>query len=127
MTGDDTSHEATVIHWAHGRARVRLLDGRELTAAKGSRVYGWLDVGDRVHVKLSPDVTTESIETPQHVGVVVLWAHGTARVRLEGGREVVCRPGSRVRGQVVPGTAVRVALSPDGTVGRITARLDEEG
>jgi len=63
----------------------------------------------------------------EHPGIVTLWAHGKAHVRLEDGRELVCMPANKVRGQVVPGTRVLVALSPDGTVGRITARVGEQG
>jgi hypothetical protein len=63
-------------------------------------------------------------DAPTQIGTVRLWAHGRAIVRLENGHEVVCIAGSRVRGQVVPGTIVRLVVSGD--VGRIVARIDDE-
>ena len=55
-------------------------------------------------------------------GVVVHWAHGKARVRLDDGRELPCGKGSAVRGQLGEGERVRVVVSPDGTAGRVVAR-----
>lgn len=58
--------------------------------------------------------------------VCTLWAHGKARVRLDDGRELPAVAANRIRGQVVPGTKVRVVLSGDATIARIVERVDDQ-
>jgi hypothetical protein len=64
----------------------------------------------------------------RHVATVTVWAHGKARVRLDGGTiEFPATPSGKLRGQLSPGERVWCVLSPDGTVGRIVERVEEQG